>query len=207
MSKKIGIIDYGVGNLYSIKKSIGIAGYDAAIVKNLEQLLDFYFLILPGVGAFDIAMERIRNLKIDEAINCHIAKKRPLLGICLGMQLLFSKSYEFGIHGGLDIIKGEVLEIPCKNDIIVPHVGWSSLIKEKNWNHTIFCDITDLDEFYFTHSFTCYPLKNECILASFHYGGKKFVAAIQHNNIMGVQFHPELSSFNGLKVFKRFFSM
>lgn len=197
------IIDYGVGNTQSVANAIKFLGY-----KNLKISCDFNdienadALILPGVGAFEEAIQNIKKRNLVEILNYQVLElKKPILGICVGMQLLATYSEENGKHEGLNWIKGEVKKLTLSKEFSVPHVGWNDvIIKSKD---PLFTKNTDLSNFYFDHSFyfDCYDEKNVIAYCDYDI---KVTAAVQKNNIFGVQFHPEKSHNNGLKMFRDF---
>ncbi len=206
MKKITGVVDYGLGNLYSVLRGLKAAGASSKIVKAAD-IINCDYLILPGVGAFGDGINNIIKLGIQEALYEYVETGRPFLGICLGTQLLLSLSEEFGSHKGLGLIKGEVKEIEPIEGLAVPHVGWAPLVPGNNWNVGIFKGIKETDEFYFTHSYSCFPEHDENVLAWFQYGPHKLVAAVIRENVMGCQFHPELSSFPGINILKHFHSL
>jgi len=167
---------------------------------------------LPGVGAFEDGMTGLRQKGFLGPLNAYVGKGRPLLGICLGMQLLMDKSYEFGEHEGLHLIKGEV--VPAKKTgttgvpLKIPHVGWNGLLKSKQeWDGTILEDLPPGTEMYFIHSFVAAPQDGTCILTETEYGGHRFCSVVASDNVYGCQFHPEKSATCGLKVLKNFVSL
>jgi len=207
MSKRIGIVDYGSGNIYSLQRGVRAVGYEATIITDPGSLTEYDCLILPGVGAFGDAMEKIRKRELERPLAEYVASGRPLLGICLGMQLLLSKSHELGIHQGLGFIDGEVREIPRTTGVMIPHIGWVVLIPRSDWKHTALENISPKDEFYFVHSFTCHPLDQKAVLATCLYGDYEFVSVIGQRNVFGCQFHPEMSSKPGLRLLRDFMNL
>lgn len=197
----VGIIDYGVGNLSSIKFAINRLGVDAEIVKDPSNLDLLSHLILPGVGSFAYAMQKIRKKKWDNAILKFVASNKPILGICLGMQLLFEYGEEGGNCSGLGLIAGKVKLMAVSEQLKLPHVGWNQLKFLRS--HPIFSNIREGVDFYFTHSYQCIPTDPQVILASCEYG-EFFPAVVEFKNIMGMQFHPEKSQPAGLKILKNF---
>lgn len=196
----IAVINYGVGNLFSLTHSLKKIGVESVVTndKNIIEKADK--LILPGVGAFGDAAQKLKKDGLDELIIEQCSQGKPLLGICLGMQLLFDKSYEYGEHKGLGLISGEVL--PLKdyvNGLKIPHMGWNSLkIYDDN---PLFHQIKQGDYVYFVHSF--YAKCNEGLSATCDYG-IEVTAAVRKNNVFGMQFHPEKSGEVGLKMLKQF---
>lgn len=198
----IEIIDYGMGNLRSVQKSLQSLGYKAAITSDPEKIASADGVILPGVGAFADAISNLKSSEMVEAISKVVQDGKPFLGICLGMQLLMSASEENGWHHGLGLIEGEVLKIP--STVKVPHMGWNSLAI--NQNHQLLSGIQENSYFYFVHSYYVQPKNREYIVASTQYG-IDYCSVIAKDNIMGVQFHPEKSSSLGQIILKNFGEM
>ena len=210
MKKKITIIDYGVGNILSIMRAIEKCGEKCYVSKNNKEVLSSTHIILPGVGAFSAAMEKIKNNHLVNLIRDVSKKKVYFLGICLGMQLLMETSEEFGLHDGVSLIEGNVIHVPkiSKNKILkVPYIGWFPLLlKSKNNQDNLLKRIKPNDRFYFVHSYMIEP-KNSNVLAFYNNEGNKIPAIIKKNNIYGCQFHPEKSGLSGLKLLKNFVSL
>ncbi|MBE6823947.1 MAG: imidazole glycerol phosphate synthase subunit HisH [Ruminococcaceae bacterium] len=202
----VAIVDYGVGNLFSLKSSLTAIGADVVITSDKEILKTANQIILPGVGAFEDAAKKLRKNGLDKVIKELADGGKPLMGICLGMQLLLDKSYEYGEHDGLGLIKGIVA--PIKDDVTseykIPHIGWNPL-KLNGDSSPIFKYIQDGDCVYFVHS---YYAKNceESIIATAEYG-TELTAAIAKNNVFGCQFHPEKSGKVGLNILKAFIDL
>lgn len=198
----IAIIDYGVGNLFSLSSSFKAIGADTVVTGDPEIIKKADKLILPGVGAFGDAAEKLRNSGLDSVIKEEVAKGKPLLGICLGMQLLFEKSYEYGEHNGLGLIKGEVVGMQNRipENLKIPHIGWNALQFKKI--SPIFKYINDGDCVYFVHSFYAENC-DDSLIATAEYG-KNITAAVQNGNVYGCQFHPEKSGRVGLNILKAF---
>ncbi len=196
----IAIIDYGVGNLFSLEHSLNRINAESVVTSDINKIKSADKLILPGVGAFGDAARILKDGGLDVVIKEECKKDKPLLGICLGMQLLFEKSYEYGEWEGLGLIKGEV--VPIKqyvNDLKIPHMGWNSLIfKDDN---PIFRDIKQGDYVYFVHSY--FAKCHEGLSATTMYGAE-LTAAVRKNNVYGTQFHPEKSGETGLKILNAF---
>ncbi|MCU0421857.1 MAG: imidazole glycerol phosphate synthase subunit HisH [Bacteroidia bacterium] len=199
---KIGIVDYGVGNTLSVANALQFLQYKVIISNKQIQLNTCDVLILPGVGAFQTAMENLVKVGLEEVLlNEVFERKKPILGICVGMQLMATHSLENGKHKGLNWIPGTVIPIESKPAFPVPHVGWNTIdIKQA---HEAFKRLNNDSHFYFDHSYYYQPINPEHIIATVEYGSS-ITAAIQKNHIMGVQFHPEKSQVNGLKLFKDF---
>ena len=200
----IAIIDYEMGNLKSVKNAFTKVGYKAVITNDLNQIKKASALVLPGVGAFRDAIKFLKNKKIDVELVKAIEEGKPFLGICLGMQLLFSFSEEGGFFAGLNIIPGKVRRF--SDSVKCPHLGWNKIKFTSNFKHNknpIFQDIPDESYFYFVHSYYCEP---DClaIVDSISDYGLEFPSSIWKGNLFGVQFHPEKSSALGLKILKNF---
>jgi glutamine amidotransferase len=196
------IIDYGVGNTQSVYNALVFLGYRVRISKNASQIDNADVLLLPGVGAFEAARKNLIERELIPVLNEQVLeKKKPILGICLGMQLMASISEENGVFEGLNWIPGKVVRIPDQALFPVPHVGWNQL--EINQTSPLFLKLNNESHFYFDHSYHYATDNSEHIAARCHYG-RSFVAAIQKDHIHGVQFHPEKSQNNGLKLFRSF---
>lgn len=209
----ITIINYGINNLKSVARAFESLGKTIYIAKTPEEIEKAKCLILPGIGAFGDGMEGLKKRGLIETIKKRVSLGIPLLGICLGMQMLFTESEEFGLHKGLNLIKGKVIKFKPKKlvkyiDYKIPHVGWNTLMhpnsKNNNWKNTILENVKKLDEVYFVHSF--YPKVNDTadILSITEYYGQKFCSAVRKENIFGTQFHPEKSGNVGLSILKLF---
>ena len=200
---KIAIIDYGLGNLHSVLGAVRKIGYDAIITNEASKILNCDKIILPGVGSFAEGIRNIKNLKLIDPLNEFVnIKKKPILGICLGFQLLALESFEFGHHKGLGWIDASVEKLNVEDKKLrIPHVGWNDLFK---YNSTILWDeIPSEALFYYVHSYHM-KCKNEEIIVGKCFYGTEFVSAIQQKNIFATQFHPEKSQFYGLKIIKNF---
>ncbi len=195
------ILDYGVGNLFSLACSLRAIGEESVITADGLTIERADRIILPGVGAFKDAMEKLRMSGLTEALSRAAEKGIPILGICLGMQLLFDKSFEYGEHAGLSFIKGEVAEIPTAGDLKIPHMGWNSLSFGKK-KHPLFKYIQEGDYVYFVHSYAAVHC-DDSVIARTEYG-VSVTAAVGKKNILGCQFHPEKSGDVGLKILKAF---
>lgn len=202
--KQVAIIDYDLGNTYSVLNAIEFLGYKVFVTSDYEKLKKANAIILPGVGAFEAAIKSIVRKELDKMLAELVLKEqKPLLGICLGMQLLANSSEENGFHQGLGFIEGtvkKIIPIP-KSKATVPHVGWNDLNIVQN--SKIYVKLKDSKNFYFDHSYH-FECKSQYISATCNYGGLSLVASVQKNNIFGVQFHPEKSQNNGLRLFRAF---
>ena len=199
----IAIVDYGVGNLFSLASSFEAIGADVTVVSNPAELADYDKIILPGVGAFGDAAKKLRDTGMADTVLQEVAKGKPLLGICLGMQLLFEKSYEYGEHDGLGLIPGQIRPIAdvIPADLKIPHIGWNALQLTKP-DCPIFKYLKQGDHVYFVHSFygaNC----EENVIAKAEYGAP-LTAAVAKGNVYGCQFHPEKSGNVGLSILKAF---
>ena len=198
----IAIVDYGVGNLFSLKSSLERIGADAVVTGDAEQLRRADKIILPGVGAFRDAIAKLRANGLDRVVISEARAGKPLLGICLGMQMLFDRSAEYGEHTGLGLIPGsvEALKPDLPADLKVPHIGWNAL--KKIGGHPLLKNVQDGDCVYFVHS---YYAKNcaESTIATAEYG-VDVTAAVARGNVMGTQFHPEKSGNVGLGILRAF---
>ena len=201
----IAIVDYGVGNLFSLKSSFAAIGAEAVVTSDKDVLHAAEKIILPGVGAFGDAAQKLRDTGLDVFLKQEAASGKPLMGICLGMQLLFDKSYEYGEHEGLGLIPGSVKPIAdvIPKEYKIPHIGWNGL-HFKGISH-IFKDLTEGDCVYFVHSFYAADC-GEHIIATAEYGAE-LTAAVANKNVFGCQFHPEKSGNVGLKILKAFVDM
>ena len=198
----LAIIDYGVGNLFSLVSSLKSIGVDAVITSDPKVIENADRLILPGVGAFGDASEKLRLSGLTEIIKNAVEKGTPLMGICLGMQLLFEKSFEYGEHQGLGLLKGNVIgmEGTIPKGLKIPHIGWNSL--KFTSTSPIFKYINEGDCVYFVHSFYAVDCEDS-LIATAEYG-RDLTAAVQKGNVYGCQFHPEKSGSVGLKILKAF---
>ena len=199
----IAIVDYGVGNLFSLKSSLEAIGADAIVTSDAEQLRRADKIILPGVGAFGDAAAKLRESGLGAIVIEEAHKGKPILGICLGMQLLLEKSFEYGEHAGLGLIKGEIRPIAdvIPADLKIPHIGWNNLHFGKN-KHPLFRYLREGDCVYFVHSFygtNC----DEAVIATAEYGAP-LTAAVASGNVCGCQFHPEKSGTVGLNILRAF---
>jgi glutamine amidotransferase len=196
------IIDYGISNLKSVKNILEVIGAEVIISNKKEDIEKAERIILPGVGSFDEGIGNLEKLGLIEILRKEVLeKKKPFLGICLGMQLLATKGNEGRENKGLNFIPGEVKRLKLKKEFKVPHVGWDDIIIKKET--PLFNGMTKDKNFYFVHSYYFIPESDECIVATCNYD-KEFVCAIQKGNIFATQFHPEKSQINGMKFMENF---
>lgn len=207
--KTVVVIDYEGSNLFSVMRAFEHLGLKVKVSSSPTELLSAEAAVLPGVGAFGAAIERLQALGLVSAIHRYTQSEKPFLGICLGMQLLFSSSEEFGTHTGLDILKGEVKKFPsinCSGDKIrVPQIGWNKIERPKhlkNWDKTPLSGLEDGSFMYFVHSFYCSPENQELVTSTTEYAGLKYCSSIQFRKTFAAQFHPEKSSELGLSIYK-----
>lgn len=202
---KVGIVDYSIGNLFSVYQSCLKVGLQPFIINRPEELKNYDAIILPGVGAFAKSMEDLQKTGMDKAIFEYIKTGKPFFGVCLGMQLLFESSTEFGGSKGLGLIEGNVFglrESLVDKKIAVPKVTWDTLeVVEVPWQNTPLQNNTSEDDFYFVHSFYCSPTNAKDNLAASEYYGINYSAAILRDNIFATQFHPEKSGPTGLMIY------
>lgn len=199
----IGIIDYGMGNLLSVFNAFDYMGAEMKICRAPHEMGQCERIVLPGVGAFEDCMRNLRNLNFIDALNDFaFTKKRPVLGICLGMQAMAKKSYEFGEHTGLGWFDAEVIRImPIDPSLRVPHVGWNEIIYRKD--SPLFTGLPECPDFYFVHSYFMKCKDSRDVDATVEYGGT-YTAAVRKGNIFATQFHPEKSQDYGLKIIENF---
>ena len=213
---RIGIIDYGSGNIFSLFKAFERAGSEVNLISSHDQISDADKFVLPGVGAFGSVIQKLESTGFKEALNFLVEQKRPLLGICVGMQVLFDVSHEFGERDGLGVLGGKVEKIPRLdingNQNRIPHIGWSEL----NFEHgdgngqlvgELFESINDGASFYFIHSFAALPDDEDISVAHTIYGGHLITGAVRKGMVFGTQFHPEKSGIVGLRLLDNFVSL
>lgn len=203
--KKISIIDYGIGNILSLSRAIEFNGYKVNLVNRPEDIILSEKLILPGVGAFKNGMEKIKKKNFLQPIIEASKKGTPILGICLGMQMLAEESQEFGKTKGFSLIKGKIKLMKLDKFNKVPHIGWEKIFKNKEIHSGI--PILKNDRFYFVHSYYFDCQKKKEIVGQVKYGNKLITAIVRKGNIFGYQFHPEKSGKSGLKVLKYFLEL
>ncbi|MBO5281185.1 MAG: imidazole glycerol phosphate synthase subunit HisH [Clostridia bacterium] len=199
----IAVVDYGVGNLFSLVSSLKAVGADAVVTGDTDVIRNADKIILPGVGAFGDAAEKLRATGLDRVIIEEAKAGKPLLGICLGMQLLLERSFEYGEHKGLGLIEGDI--VPISNvipaDLKIPHIGWNALKFTEN-KSPLFKYINEGDHVYFVHSYYGANCAKDTVAVAEY--GAELTAAVARGNVMGCQFHPEKSGEVGLKILKAF---
>ena len=205
------VVNYGMGNTKSVIRGLEQAGSAAVLSDNPDEIRKADRVVLPGVGAVKYGMEELHQRDLGPALQDFVNTGRPLLGICLGMQMLFDQSDEYGNHPGLGFIPGRVVKIPkqksCTVKRKIPHIGWSALRypeHRQNWKNSLLESTDEGDFFYFVHSFMAVPDDNEHILAQCDYDDLTISASVKKDNITGFQFHPEKSAESGLKLLSHF---
>jgi len=204
---KIGLINYGMGNLHSVAKALESNGASVDLVTDAEALKNYDRIVLPGVGAFRDCVAALKETDMAEALRESIASGTPFLGICLGMQVLMDVSFEFGRHQGLGLIPGAVKHFPedhPQRGFKIPHMGWNDVIlSSQREAHPVLAPLAG-QQVYYVHSYCCMPENSEHLLAACSYGDHPFAAAIGRDNIVAVQFHPEKSQRAGLALMEAF---
>jgi len=211
---KAAIVDYGVGNLFSVKHACEKVGLEAVITFSKQEILNADGVILPGVGAFGDAMESLKRLDLVGVLKEVAESSKPLIGICLGMHLLMTESHEFGYCQGLDVIKGSVIRFTNPPDALwkklkVPHVGWNRIYRSsvkvngKAWMNSALEGLKDGEFMYFVHSFYVVPEDPGVVLSKTSYGQIEFCSSFQYKNILAFQFHPERSGVRGLNIYEK----
>jgi glutamine amidotransferase len=197
----IAIIDYGMGNLRSVQKGFERAGFEATVTRDVEQIVSAAGVVLPGVGAFRACMENLARFRLIETIREVVRQEKPFLGICLGFQLLFSESEEFGRQKGLDLLPGRVVGFKPNDSLKIPHMGWNRIAKKKE---TPFLDgVASGDYVYFVHSFYVVTADPSLVATTTDYG-REFVSSIATERLFATQFHPEKSQEIGLRILANF---
>lgn len=210
MSAIVHVVDYGIGNLYSVARAIEKIGAQACVTDDARSIAAADRVILPGVGAFKDGMEGLRAKGLDRVVMDYAASGKPLLGICLGMQLLASRSLEFGTHEGLGLLPGDVVPIPPTGADGAPHkvpfVGWAELRShgDAGFANSALADLGRSQSVYLVHSYHLSPHDSADVLATYDYDGAAVTAAVARGNILGCQFHPEKSAAAGLEIIRRF---
>jgi len=199
----IGIIDYGMGNLRSVQKAFEKLGEQAEFCTKPSQILESELLVLPGVGAFRDAIAELKRLELDKAVHEYVSTDRPLLGICLGLQLLFDLSYEDGEYEGLGVVSGDVVRFMPESGLKIPHMGWNELQLEQP-DCPLLDGIQPRDHVYFVHSYYVRPQNEDVIATTTQHGSQKFCSMICEGNLFATQFHPEKSQRVGLQLLANF---
>lgn len=199
MNDAVAIIDYGIGNLRSVEKAFAATGIQAVITDDERRLRQAAKLVLPGVGAFARCMQELSLRGFDRVVRDCAASGTPLLGVCVGMQLLFEESEEFGHAKGLGLLSGSVRRF--SDDLLVPQVGWNQITQRRQ--HALFSGIEDGSFCYFVHSYFCAPSDSDSVIGETDYGGK-YASVVAAGNVCGVQFHPEKSQRIGLRMLNNF---
>jgi glutamine amidotransferase len=199
----VAIVDYGMGNLFSVKHACAFAGLDARVTADPADLSLARAVILPGVGAFGEAMATLTELGFTGALRAFAASGRPLFGVCLGLQLLMTESHEYGPHSGLGLIPGQVVQLDGTRER-VPHVGWSAVHRSSDdaWDDTPLSGLTSGVHMYFVHSFCVRPSAADVVVATTAHGGEDFCSAVRRGNVFACQFHPERSGVDGLRMYQ-----
>ena len=211
--QRIILIDIGIANIYNLKLGFKKVGYDVSISSSKKEIMNATHVVLPGVGAFGEGMSRLKKKGLVEPIiNC-ANQGKPIMGICLGMQLLFTFSEEGGRHNGLDLVPGKVVHLQRpkpKDNFKIPHMNWNTIMYPKNekghrfWDKTILNGLAPGEYMYFVHSLFVLPDAEEDVLATTNFGYDVFCSVIKRDNLVGCQFHPERSATNGLKILDNF---
>lgn len=206
LKKKVVIIDYQLGNLFSVKQACDTVRINAKISSDRDDILNADALILPGVGAFIEAMNNLKELNLVSAIKEKVNNGTPLFGICLGQQLLFTESEEFGAGNGLNLIAGLIKRFPEKLEerkIKVPHIAWNTIYPSvQKWDDTPLVELEKNEFMYFIHSYYVSPTSDSCVLTKTNYDGIEFCSSILHKNIFATQFHPEKSADKGISIYR-----
>ncbi len=201
MSNKIALIDYDAGNLFSVERALKAVKADYKLTDKPQDIIQADKIIIPGVGAFAVGMENLAKRGLIKPIQTAVQKGKPILGICLGMQLLMQTGKEFGNHKGLNLIEGEVNIIKTKAKL--PQIGWNK-VKILNYKSPLLQGVKTHEYFYFVHSFVIRPINKAMIAATTDYGRDEFCSVISYNHLYGTQFHPEKSSQAGIKIYQNF---
>jgi glutamine amidotransferase len=204
----VAVVDYGMGNLFSVKRACEEVGLRAAVTTSAREVASAAAVIVPGIGAFADAIATLERLDLVSVLRDVAASDTPFLGVCLGMQLLMTESHEFGRHRGLGVIDGEVLSLRAAlgaDGSKVPHVGWSRVhagARRAEWASSLLDGVPDDAYMYFVHSFYVAPVRPDVVLATTEYGGFEFCSSVRRGNVFACQFHPERSGPEGLAVYR-----
>jgi glutamine amidotransferase len=214
MSNRVSVVDYGMGNLFSVSRALEACGAQPVLMDTPEAIIDADILILPGVGAFADGMAGLRDRNLIEPLKAYAKTGRPMLGICLGMQMMLETAEEFGTHEGLGLIPGRVEAIPTVDTNgqphKIPHIGWNELEKPagaEHWQDSILAEIPEGARMYFVHSFMAQPSDEKARLADCDYNGQRISAVLKSGNVYGTQFHPEKSGPLGLQILRNFIGL
>jgi len=209
--KAVTLVDYGIGNLFSVRRAFETQGATVKVTQNPEEVYNAEALVFPGVGAFKQGIDALNARGLFGAVREYCTRGRPFFGLCVGMQIMFTEGHEFETSQGLGLIKGTVDRIPSKDtdnrDLKVPHIGWNQLKANRSWQGTCLNDTPENSFVYFVHSFAAYPDNPDDVLAYTEYGGNKITAVVARDHLMGCQFHPERSGAVGLRLISTFLEM
>lgn len=214
MTSRVVIVDYGIGNLFSVARAVEAVGGEPVISSNPNDIISADRLILPGVGAFERGLKGLDNLSLTQSVKSFAASGRPFLGICLGMQMMLETGTEFGLHEGLGLVPGSVEAIPPQGadgkPHKIPHIGWNGIhagAHSESWENGILKGIEPSTTFYLVHSYVAKPSNPTNILATCDYNGLSLTAVVQSEMMFGCQFHPEKSGSAGLRVLENFMAL
>ena len=209
---KTAVLNYGSGNVFSINNALKYIGVGSEVISSTLDMGRFDQFIIPGVGAFAACMQSLENTGFASEISHQATAGKKILGICVGMQVLFNRGFEFGCHKGLGLFNGDVVGLPelddCGDPMLKPHIGWAK-VNAKHTSHgssqsvSLFDGLNANCEYYFAHSYMAVPRENDVCIADANYNGTNFMAAVGRNNVIGVQFHPEKSGDAGLQLLKQ----
>ena len=211
MQKKVAIVDYQLGNLFSVRQACLHLGKDAFITTSPKELMEADYAILPGVGAFGDAMNNLHQLDLVVPIKDFIGAGKPFMGVCLGLQLLFTESEEFGFNKGLNLMEGVIRKFPPVDTngsvLKVPQIEWNQVFEtaDNSWKKSPMASCKNGDFMYFVHSYFVQPASQESVLSTTHYGGYAYCSSVIRNNIFACQFHPEKSGMHGVEIYKNWF--
>lgn len=206
------MVDYGLGNIFSIQQACRVVGIDTVVTSSIHEIQNADAVFFPGVGAFGDAMAALRRLDLVAVLQDVAVSGKPLIGICLGLQLLMDRSYEFGLHEGLSLISGDVVSLKTDGSEVktkIPHVGWNPIeptqLQSQTvplWSETPLSGLSSGEHMYFVHSYHVLPADMSLVLAVTKYGDTEFCSTLQRNNVVGFQFHPERSGLRGLEIYR-----
>lgn len=203
MSPRVTLIDYGIGNLFNLQRAFQHEGATSELVSDVDSIRSADRLVIPGVGAFGEGITNLQKLGLVDAIRDFVSTGKPVIGICLGMQLLLSRSEELGDWKGLEIVPGDVKRFK-DGDWKLPQITWNGLEPARSWRGTVLENIADGSLMYFNHSYFVQPQDPACVLATTSYAGISFCSVLHKNNIFACQFHPERSAAGGLRLLANF---